>query len=156
MDPPASTLWRTMFLAEKYGRMTTTLEEVAEQLGMAPNTIRNHRARGEFQWFRTDGRTLSADVADVAAYIARQQQDIAAGAHDMSATAVISEPGEFLTPAELRDLTQRARKQDQVRELGALGIPHLLQRGRILVSRVHVRARLQQKVVRKPDFSKVK
>lgn len=35
-----STIWRVMFLAEKYGRMTMTLEEVAEQIGLAPSTIK--------------------------------------------------------------------------------------------------------------------
>lgn len=66
-------IWRVMFLAEKYGRMTMTLEEVAEQLGMAPNTIRNHRSRGEFGWLRTEGRQLSADVADVAQYLEQRR-----------------------------------------------------------------------------------
>lgn len=68
-------LWRVMFLAEKYGRMTMTLEEVAEQVGLAPNTIRNHRARGEFQWLRVEGRQLSADVADVAHYLEQRRTD---------------------------------------------------------------------------------
>jgi hypothetical protein len=51
-------------------------------------------------------------------------------------------PSEFLTVAELRDLTQRARKTDQPQELEALGIPYLVHRGRVLVSRVQVRERL--------------
>ena len=67
-------LWRVMFLAEKYGRMTLTLEEVAEQIGMAPATIKNHRLRGEFAWLKTEGRQLSADVADVAAYLEKQRR----------------------------------------------------------------------------------
>lgn len=58
-----------MFLAEKYGRMTLTLDEVAEQIGMAPGTIKNRRSRGEFAWLKADGRSLSADVADVAAFL---------------------------------------------------------------------------------------
>ena len=62
-------LWRVLFLAETYGRMTITLEEVAEQIGMAPGTIKNRRSRGEFSWLKNDGRSLSADVADVAAYL---------------------------------------------------------------------------------------
>lgn len=37
------TLWRVLFLAERYGRMTLTLEEVAEQIGLAPGTIQNRR-----------------------------------------------------------------------------------------------------------------
>jgi hypothetical protein len=68
-------LWRVMYLAEKYGRMTMTLDEVAEQIGMAPNTIRNHRARGEFQWLRTEGRALSADVKDVADFLEQRRTD---------------------------------------------------------------------------------
>lgn len=63
------TIWRVMFLAEKYGRMTLTLDEAAEQIGLAPATIRNRRTRGEFGWFRTDGRNLYADVADLAQYL---------------------------------------------------------------------------------------
>lgn len=62
-------LWRVLFLAEQYGRMTLTLDEIAEQIGIAPGTIRNRRTRGEFQWLRSDGRTLSADAADVAAFL---------------------------------------------------------------------------------------
>jgi hypothetical protein len=69
----SASLWRVMFLAEKYGRMTLTLDEVAEQIGMAPNTIRNHRTRGEFAWLKTEGRSLSADVADVAAFLEQRR-----------------------------------------------------------------------------------
>lgn len=64
-----TSLWRAAFLAEHYGRLTLTLEEVAEQIGVAAGTIKNRRSRGEFQWLRLDGRELSADVADVAAYL---------------------------------------------------------------------------------------
>lgn len=67
------TIWRVMFLAEKYGRMTMTLEEVAEQIGLAPATIRSRRTRGEFAWFRMDGRSLYADVADVAEYLEQRR-----------------------------------------------------------------------------------
>lgn len=63
------TLWRHIFLAERYGRMRLTLKEVAEQIGLAEQTIRNRRARGEFQWIKPDGRELFADVSDVAAYL---------------------------------------------------------------------------------------
>lgn len=68
-------IWRVMFLAEKYGRMTLTLEEVAEQVGVAAATIKNRRSRGdtEFAWLRPDGRGLCADVADVAAYLERRR-----------------------------------------------------------------------------------
>jgi helix-turn-helix protein len=62
-----------MFLAERYGRQTLTLEEVAEQIGLAASTIRNRRTKGEFQWFRADGRALYADVADVAAYLEQRR-----------------------------------------------------------------------------------
>lgn len=70
-----STIWRVMFLAEKYGRMTMTLDEVAEQIGMAAATIKNRRSRrdAEFDWLRPDGRGLCADVADVAAYLERRR-----------------------------------------------------------------------------------
>lgn len=62
-----------MFLAEKYGRMTFTLEEVAEQIGLAPSTIKNRRARGEFDWLKADGRALYADVQDVAEFVERRR-----------------------------------------------------------------------------------
>jgi predicted transcriptional regulator len=62
-------LWRVAFLAERYGRMTMTLDEVAEQIGLAAGTIRNRRTKGEFAWLKADGRSLYADVADVASYL---------------------------------------------------------------------------------------
>lgn len=62
-------VWRVAFLAERYGRMTLSLDEVAEQIGYAPNTIRNRRTKGEFSWLRLDGRSLYADVQDVADYL---------------------------------------------------------------------------------------
>jgi uncharacterized protein YceH (UPF0502 family) len=62
-------LWRHVFLAEKYGRMRLTLDEVAEQIGISPGTLRNRRTKGEFRWLKGDGRDLFADVADVAAYL---------------------------------------------------------------------------------------
>lgn len=37
-------LWRILFLAEKYGRMTLFLDEIAEQIGLAPATIKNRRS----------------------------------------------------------------------------------------------------------------
>lgn len=70
-----STIWRVMFLAEKYGRMTLTLDEVAEQIGLAAATIKNRRARGEFDWLRADGRSLYADVQDVAAFLEQRRTD---------------------------------------------------------------------------------
>lgn len=66
-------LWRVMFLAERYGRMTMNLEEVAEQIGLAPSTIKNRRTASEFAWLKADGRALYADVADVAAYLERRR-----------------------------------------------------------------------------------
>ena len=33
-----SSVWRVMFLAEKYGRMTLALDEAAEQIGLAPSS----------------------------------------------------------------------------------------------------------------------
>jgi hypothetical protein len=70
-----STLWRVTFLAERYGRMTLTLEEVADQLGIAAGTIKNRRTRGEFAWLKSDGRALYADVADVAAYLEQRRTE---------------------------------------------------------------------------------
>lgn len=67
------TLWRVMFLAELYGRMRLTLPEIAEQIGISEQTIRNRRARGDLQWIKVDGRDLFADVADVAAYLEQQR-----------------------------------------------------------------------------------
>lgn len=68
-----STLWRVMFLAEKYGRMTLTLDEVGDQIGLAPGTIKNRRTRGEFGWLRSDGRELYADVQDVASFLEQRR-----------------------------------------------------------------------------------
>lgn len=68
-------LWRVMFLIATYGRMTLTLQEVADQIGIAPGTIKNRRSRGEFAWLRSDGRQLSADVEDVAQYLHRLRHD---------------------------------------------------------------------------------
>lgn len=66
-------LWRVMFLTERYGRMTLTLDEVSEQIGLAASTIKNRRSLGEFAWLRADGRQLYADVADVAAYLEQRR-----------------------------------------------------------------------------------
>ncbi len=74
-----STVWRVMFLAEKYGRMTMTLDEVAEQIGLASATIKNRRSKGgEFDWLKPDGRSLYADVADVASYLEQRRIEHAA------------------------------------------------------------------------------
>ena len=68
-----ASLWRVLFLAERYGRMTLTLDEVAEQIGLAPATIKSRRVRGDFQWLRSDGRSLCADVQDLADWIERRR-----------------------------------------------------------------------------------
>ena len=70
-------LWRVAFLAERYGRMTLTIAEVADQIGLAQGTIRNRRAAGDFGWLRTDGRQLYADVADVAEYLESRRRHTA-------------------------------------------------------------------------------
>lgn len=69
-----SPLWRVMLLAEKYGRQRLTLREISEQIGIAPKTIRNKRCAGEFLWITQNGRELSADVGDVAAWLEEQSQ----------------------------------------------------------------------------------
>jgi hypothetical protein len=66
-------LWRAMFLTEHYGRMTLTLDEVSEQIGLAASTIKNRRLHGDFQWLKADGRQLYADVADVASYLEQRR-----------------------------------------------------------------------------------
>lgn len=70
-----STIWRVMFLAERYGRLTMTLDEVAAQVGLAPATIKNRRVNGEFAWLKSDGRSLYADVQDVAAFLERRRTE---------------------------------------------------------------------------------
>ncbi|WP_273487619.1 helix-turn-helix transcriptional regulator [Roseateles chitosanitabidus] len=56
--------------------MTMTLDEVAEQIGLAPATIKNRRARGEFAWLKSDGRGLYADVQDVADWVERRRREV--------------------------------------------------------------------------------
>ena len=48
-------------------------------------------------------------------------------------------PDEFLSPAEVRTLTDRARRDAQCARLTELGLPHKLSGRRVLVSRFHVR-----------------
>ena len=48
---------------------------------------------------------------------------------------------EFLSPEEVRQLVRRGKNAPN--ELRALGIPHQVVRGRVLVSRYHVRAWLE-------------
>lgn len=84
MDSGTVTLWRVTFLAERYGRMTMTLDEVADQIGLTAGTIRNRRMWGDFAWLRTDGRQLYADVADVADVAAYLEQRRTAHAETQS------------------------------------------------------------------------
>ena len=91
-------MWTAMFLAEKYGRLTLTLEEVAEQIGLSPGTIRNRRVRGEFAWLRADGRALSADVSDVVAYLERRRTEHAVPQPSPQRTANESRPSDGLSP----------------------------------------------------------
>lgn len=86
-----------MFLAEQYGRMTLTLEQIAEQVGLAPNTIKNRRSRGEFDWLMSDGRKLSADVADLAAFLDQRRQP-----------QVVALDRAWVTVEALTERTQRA------------------------------------------------
>jgi hypothetical protein len=53
--------------------------------------------------------------------------------------------GEFLDKPELHQLTGHARAVAQAEWLESHGIPHLLEGKRLVVSRVHVRARLEGK-----------
>jgi hypothetical protein len=88
-DMSTDKLWRILFLAERYGRMTLSLNEVAEQIGLSAGTIKNRRMRGEFDWLRSDGRQLYADVQDVAQYLeeARQRAVEAAAAQAAASSA---------------------------------------------------------------------
>lgn len=53
-------LWRVLYLSEKYGRMRLRLPEISEQIGEAEEFVQDHA------WIAGDG---TADVADVVAYI---------------------------------------------------------------------------------------
>lgn len=53
---------------------------------------------------------------------------------------------EFLSPAELHDLTDMARVKAQAEWLSAHFIPHKLEDRRLIVSREHVRAWLTGRV----------
>lgn len=52
---------------------------------------------------------------------------------------------EYLNSAELHVLTGYARKSQQAEWLKAHGIPHRVDNGRVIVSRVHVQAWLEGK-----------
>lgn len=47
---------------------------------------------------------------------------------------------EFLSPAEVRELTGCVSRESQRTKLGVLGVPFRADGARILVSRIHVRA----------------
>ena len=54
---------------------------------------------------------------------------------------------EFLTSEELRDLTQRARREAQARALKEAGIPFRQVAARLIVSRHHAREWLAGRIV---------
>jgi hypothetical protein len=56
-------------------------------------------------------------------------------------------PGEFLDKDELRVLTDTPKANAQAQWLSSHGIPHLVDGKRVIVSRVHVRARLEGRSV---------
>jgi hypothetical protein len=55
--------------------------------------------------------------------------------------------GEFLDKPELHQLTGHARAAAQAQWLTSQGIPHLVDGNRVIVSRMHVRARLEGRSV---------
>jgi hypothetical protein len=54
---------------------------------------------------------------------------------------------EFLSPAEIRDMTERARVEAQCERLTELGVPFRQAGRRVLVSRFHVREWLAGRTV---------
>ena len=54
---------------------------------------------------------------------------------------------EFLSPAEIRDMTDRARVDAQSERLTELGVPFRMSGRRVLVSRFHVREWLAGRTV---------
>jgi len=60
---------------------------------------------------------------------------------------VTEPPGEFLTPAELRALTECAYVEPQCAKLEEIGVPYKRKSKGILVSRIHVRAWLLGEVL---------
>ncbi len=64
----------------------------------------------------------------------------------------------LLTADEVRDLTQRARRDAQVESLKAHGIPCRVVAGRVIVARPHVMAWLEGRPVaqsREPNFGAI-
>ena len=71
----------------------------------------------------------------------------------------MTQPSEFLSPAELRDLTQRAHRDAQARVLEADGIPYRQRGTTLIVSRHHARAWLEGKPIaasREPDMEAIR
>jgi hypothetical protein len=63
----------TFALAEKYKRWRLALPEIAQELGMAEQTLRNRMSKGQLQWIKKDGGMLFADVRDLAQYLDEQR-----------------------------------------------------------------------------------
>lgn len=69
------------------------------------------------------------------------------------------DPGEFLPPADVKLIAGGATApEQQAAALAAEGIPHKIIRGRVVVSRYHVRAWLagEQVATRRPNLGAVK
>lgn len=63
-----------MALMLKYQRMRLTMDEVADELGIARNTLANQRARGDdIVPTYLEGNRRYADVRDVGEYLDRQR-----------------------------------------------------------------------------------
>lgn len=65
-------------IADKYGRWRLTLPEIAKELGIAEQTVRNKLSKGELAFIYKDGGTLFADARDVAEYLDKQRPQAAA------------------------------------------------------------------------------
>ena len=66
---------------------------------------------------------------------------------------------EFLSPDELRELTEKGRRDDQAKALESKGLPFRRGLNKLIVSRHHVRLWLCGKPLtqeREPDFSNVR
>ena len=75
------TLWRVALLADKYGRQRLKLSEIAVELGVAEQTMRNRMSRNPtlYPWIKRDeGGLVFADVADLAEYLERARATQAA------------------------------------------------------------------------------
>lgn len=130
-------LWSAMFLAEKYGRLTLTLDEVAEQIGLSPDTIRQRspeaaslysgamRFVDEVNRDRWGGLMPTQDQADVARqYIGataqrRMMEDLEPIHRALAKHAALTIGPEPPVPAEIQALIDsiKGRWQGAVREL---------------------------------------